>query len=64
MECWLKAAGVRAAKTAAEAVLGYIGSAAVFCDVNWKVVLGTALLSVITSLLWSVKGLPELEVKE
>lgn len=64
LESWLKAAGVRAIKTAAEAALGSIGTTAVVYGVDWKVVLGTVALSVITSLLWSAKGLPELEVKE
>lgn len=63
-EEWLKAAGIRAVKTAAEAALGSIGGTAVVYGVDWKVVAGTVVLSVITSLLISMKGLPEVEVKE
>ena len=37
---WLKAAGIRAVRTFAEAVLSYIGtSATVMGDVNWLCVL-------------------------
>lgn len=63
-DVWLKAAGIRAAKTAAQAAIGAIGSTKVVYGVDWKVVLGTVALSAITSFLFSMKGLPELDVKE
>lgn len=63
LEEWLKAAGIRAAKTAAEAAIGAIGSTAVIYGVDWKVVFGTVALSIVTSFLLSMKGLPELPVK-
>lgn len=59
---WLEAASVRALKTGAESAIGAIGSAVMFNQVDWKVVAGTVLLSWIMSFLFSVKGLPELDV--
>jgi len=56
---WLKAAGVRAIKTAAQVAIGVIGASTVFSEVDWYVVGGTVVLSVITSLLTSLAGLPE-----
>jgi len=56
---WLKAALVRAVKTAAQAALGVIGASAAFADVAWDVVGGTALLAAVVSALTSVAGLPE-----
>jgi len=56
---WIKAAVVRAAKTAAQAALGVIGASAAFADVAWDVVGGTALLAAVVSVLTSVAGLPE-----
>ena len=58
---WIKAAGIRALKTVAQAALGAIGSAVMISEVNWGVVAGTAALAGIASLLTSVKGLPEVE---
>lgn len=58
---WLKAAGIRAIKTVAQAAVATIGTTAMFSEVDWKIVASTALLSGILSLLTSVAGLPELE---
>lgn len=58
---WAKAAGVRAIKTVAQASVAAIGSATVLGQVDAKVVVSTAVLSGILSLLTSVAGLPELE---
>ena len=58
---WLKAAGIRAVKTVAQAAVATIGTTAMFSEVDWKIVASTALLSGILSLLTSVAGLPELE---
>jgi len=58
---WVKAAGVRAVKTVAQAAVAAIGSATVLGQVDAKVVVSTAVLAGILSLLTSVAGLPELE---
>ena len=55
-----RAALVRAARTAAEAALAYIGSAKLAGDVSWPAVGSAALLGAIVSLLLAVAtGLPE-----
>lgn len=58
---WAKAAGVRAVKTVAQAAVAAIGSATVLGQVDVKVVVSTAVLAGVLSLLTSVAGLPELE---
>ena len=58
---WFKAAGVRAVKTVAQAAVAAIGSATVLGQVDAKVVVSTAVLAGVLSLLTSVAGLPELE---
>ncbi|NUU75009.1 holin [Paenibacillus xylanilyticus] len=56
---WWQAAGIRAIKTGAQVAIGVIGATTVFSAVDWRVVGGTVVLSVITSLLTSLAGLPE-----
>lgn len=59
---WLKAAGIRAIRTAAQTALSLIGcSAVILSDVNWSLVISGAALAAILSLLMSIAGLPELE---
>ncbi len=58
---WLKAAGMRAVKTVAQAAIGGIGAATALGGVNWTLVLSTAVLSGIVSVLTSVAGLPEVQ---
>lgn len=57
---WLKAAGVRAVKTVAQAAIAGIGTAAAMGQVDWRYVLSAAVLSGVLSLLTSLVGLPEL----
>ena len=56
---WLRAAGIRAAKTVAQAALAGIGTAKVISDVDWIYIVSTSLLAGILSILTSIKGLPE-----
>lgn len=56
---WLKAAGIRALKTFAQTLVATIGTTAVLEQVNWPVVLSTAILAGILSIATSVAGLPE-----
>lgn len=58
---WLKAAGIRAVKTMAQAALALLPASATIMAVDWKVVIGTALLAGAASMLTSLAGLPELE---
>ena len=56
---WFRAASVRAVKTVAQAAVAMLPAAASIEQVDWRVVLGTAALAGVTSLLTSVAGLPE-----
>ena len=59
---WAKAAGVRAVKTTAQTAAAAIGTSSVLHWTDWKVILATALLAGILSLLTSLAGLPEAEL--
>lgn len=58
---WIKAAFIRAAKTAAQAAVGVIGATAALNEVSWSVVASTAILAAIVSVLTSLAGLPEVD---
>lgn len=59
---WLKAAGVRAFKTAAQAVLVLTGTDAVnIMTLDWMQILGVSAGMAFASLLMSIAGLPELK---
>lgn len=58
---WIRAAVIRAVKTVAETAVAAIGTSAMLDEVNWLSVFSTAALAGIISMLWSVKGLPEIE---
>ena len=60
-ERWVKAAGVRAVKTVAQAAIAGIGTAAAMGAVDWKYVLSASVLAGVVSMLTSVAGLPELK---
>ena len=58
---WLKAAGIRAIKTLAQAAIGVIGSSVALGEVDWILVGSSAALAAILSLLTSIAGLPEVK---
>lgn len=58
---WTNAAAVRAIKTVAQTAVGVIGASTVVSSVDWKVVVSSAVLAGVVSILTSVAGLPEVE---
>lgn len=56
---WLKAAGVRAVKTVAQAAIAGIGTAAAMGQVDWKYVVSASVLAGVISILTSIAGIPE-----
>ena len=59
MKDWIIAAGIRAIKTAAQAILGVVGAGVYLGDVQWVLAGSAALLAAVVSLLTSVVGIPE-----
>lgn len=58
---WMKAAGVRAVKTIAQTAIAVIGTGAVISAVDWKMVVSSAAVAGIVSVLTSIGGIPEVE---
>lgn len=59
---WLKAAGIRALKTFAQAAVSMLtGDMVGVLDVDWVAVASVAAMAAIASLLTSVAGLPEVK---
>ena len=56
---WLKAAGIRAVKTVAQAAIAGIGAAAALGQVDWKYVLSASVMAGVISILTSIAGIPE-----
>ncbi|MBO1680189.1 hypothetical protein HJY11_10300 [Bittarella massiliensis] len=62
---WAKAAGIRAVKTFAEAMLGFVGVSGVAMGaIDWGMATSVATAAMIASFLMSVVGLPEVSVEE
>jgi hypothetical protein len=61
---WVKAAGIRALRTFAQAAVATIGTAIVMQDVNWIMIISASSLAAILSILTSIAGLPELDALE
>lgn len=61
-KAWIKAAGIRAIKTAAQTAVALIGTGTVgFTDLDWIQIASIAGVSAVLSLLTSLAGLPEVE---
>lgn len=58
---WMIAAGIRAIKTMAQTAVAVIGTAAVVSSVEWKLVVSSAVVAGVVSLLTSVAGIPEVK---
>ena len=57
---WIRAAGIRALRTFAQAMLAYIGTGAIVLgDVSWVAALSAGLLGAVLSILMALAGLPE-----
>lgn len=62
---WIKAAGIRAMRTFAEAMLAYIGTGAIVLgDVNWVAALSAGCMGSVVAILLALAGLPELKMEE
>jgi hypothetical protein len=57
---WVRAAGIRAIRTFAQAMIAYIGTGAIVIgDVNWVAALSAGLMGAVLSILMALAGLPE-----
>lgn len=61
---WFKAAGVRAVKTMAQTAVAVIGTGAAISAVDWKMVVSSAVVAGVVSILTSVAGIPEVSESE
>ena len=58
---WLKAAGIRALRTFAQALIPLIPVGISITEISWVEVIGVAAAAAVLSLVTSLSGLPELE---
>ena len=56
---WMVNAGIRAVKTMAQTAVAVMGTSTVLSAIDWRMVLFSAVVAGIVSLLTSVAGLPE-----
>ena len=62
---WLKKAGIRAVKTAAQTAVSAIGATGILIhEVNWAIVASAAAGAAALSLIMSLTGLPEIETED
>ncbi|WP_231371469.1 holin [Bifidobacterium sp. AGR2158] len=60
MRVWMRAAFIRAAKTAAQAAIGVLGTGVIgLMQADWANVLSISLMGGVLSLLTSIAGIPE-----
>ena len=60
---WWMAAGIRALKTVAQTAVATIGTAAAMEQVDWEMVISASLLAGLLSILTSLGGIPEVDMK-
>ena len=56
---WMVNAGIRAVKTMAQTAVAVMGTSTVLSAIDWRMVLSSAIVAGIVSILTSVAGLPE-----
>ena len=56
---WMVNAGIRAVKTMAQTAVAVMGTGTVLSAIDWRMVLSSAIVAGIVSILTSVAGLPE-----
>ena len=56
---WMVNAGIRAVKTMAQTAVAVMGTSTVLAAIDWRMVLSSAIVAGIVSILTSVAGLPE-----
>lgn len=56
---WMANAGIRAVKTMAQTAVAVMGTSTVLSAIDWRMVLSSAIVAGIVSILTSVAGLPE-----
>lgn len=56
---WMVNAGIRAVKTMAQTAVTVMGTSTVLSAIDWRMVLSSAIVAGIVSILTSVAGLPE-----
>ena len=61
---WAKKAAIRAVKTMAQTSVAVIGTSTVVAAVDWKIVVSSAVVSGVVSILTSIAGIPEVESEE
>lgn len=61
---WIRSAGIRATKTFAQTLAGFLTVGAALSDIDWKMALSVACVAAIVSVLTSVIGIPEVKSNE
>ena len=56
---WMVNAGIRAVKTMAQTAVAVMGTSTVLSAIDWRMVLSSAIVAGIVSIVTSVAGLPE-----